>query len=154
MTFSASGPDAKDRLLQHLNDRALRCSPTAHFLLVHGTWYEPRPLPDDIERGPRGECYETITDLLRVRPDLRYVEGWAVDPEGGFVEHHAWTLDSSSHVVDPTFDGLAYIGFPRLVPRPFYKLLKRDTGFDRSIILSPLHELAALWHADEVDGLK
>jgi hypothetical protein len=34
--------------------------------------------------------------------NLRYVEGYAIHPEQDLLFHHAWTVDDSNIVVDPT----------------------------------------------------
>jgi hypothetical protein len=82
------------------------------FLLLHGTWYEPRPLPKRMRRGiPRG-CFSNALKLARTGK-YRFVEGYAVADGCAFLPiHHAWNLDGVGNLIDNTWQetGLAYLG--------------------------------------------
>lgn len=83
------------------------------FLLQHGVWYEPQPLPKRIRRGvPRG-CFANAMILSKTR-GYSYVEGYAVPAldDVQFPVHHAWNLDKDGNLIDNTWEktGLAYFG--------------------------------------------
>jgi hypothetical protein len=82
------------------------------FLLQHGVWYQPRPLPKHIRRGLPRCCFGNALLLARSRR-YRYVEGYAVPDIGVCLPmHHAWNLDRRGNLIDSTWDkpGLTYLG--------------------------------------------
>ncbi len=67
------------------------------------------PLPDDVQRGEKKNCFANAWNLA-IERDWVYVEGWA---ESVIPMHHAWVLDDEVRIVDPTWDyedGRAYWG--------------------------------------------
>jgi len=68
------------------------------------------PLPPDIERGKAGLCFRNAFRLMSSR-GYTYVEGIAMPSNTLFATHHAWCVDGSGRVIDPTWpDGVAYLG--------------------------------------------
>jgi hypothetical protein len=90
------------------------------FLLQHGVWYEPRPLPRHVCMGIRRACFGNALALCRWR-GYAYVEGYAIPQIEGlhFPTHHAWNLDRDGNLIDSTWEkvGRAYFGvaFPLMV---------------------------------------
>jgi hypothetical protein len=81
-------------------------------VLAHGRWFAPAPLASGLARGPARQCYANAKRLSR--SGLFYVEGFA-SLGLGLVLPHAWCVDSSGMVQDPTWpdgDGAAYLGIP------------------------------------------
>jgi hypothetical protein len=73
------------------------------LLLRHGSYYEPRRRPADVIPGERKYCYRNAFRLASECPELRYVEGYGVGAEfEGMPERHAWCVDRSGLVFDPT----------------------------------------------------
>jgi hypothetical protein len=83
------------------------------FLMQHGVWYEPKPLPSRIRRGSLKQCFYNALALSK-RRGYTYVEGYATpDIENlYFPAHHAWNLDHDGNLIDNTWEktGLAYFG--------------------------------------------
>lgn len=91
-----------------------------------GKEYKPANLPDDIERGPAGYCFDACTMNLLISNKYQYVEGMAFSGEGWY--YHAWLTDGV-HAYDPTWqiigkggmehplNPLRYIGF--VIPTGF-----------------------------------
>jgi hypothetical protein len=94
-------------------------SPEA-FVLRHGRWYMPQPLPLTIHRGAPKACYGNAI-VAAVRDDLIYVEGYAsLDIGGGaFPFQHAWCTDTSGALYEVTWPtpGTAYLGVEFSVER-------------------------------------
>lgn len=65
------------------------------------------PLPDDVQRGPQGQCYMNATQLVINDPDrFDYAEGFAYSGEvgTGIAFMHAWAVEKKTgKVVDPTW---------------------------------------------------
>lgn len=70
------------------------------FLLRHGRFWTPRPLPSHIPQMTPKMCFENSFKLASRRKSLRYVEGIAV---GVIPMHHAWCADEDGNVIDPTW---------------------------------------------------
>jgi hypothetical protein len=111
---AAASRTAGHRRLRHTSPYAL--------VLEAGEWHHPAPLPASCGhwRGQPKDCFASAARLADARPDLRYVEGYADPGIDGFVYpfEHAWCVDASGAVVDPTWIpvGHAYLGVP-LTPR-------------------------------------
>ncbi|MCO1575528.1 hypothetical protein M8C13_07120 [Crossiella sp. SN42] len=76
-----------------------------------GSWGHRSPLPEGRPRGPERYCFANAADYSR-RYGIAYVEGFAL-MSAGVVLSHAWCLDESGIVHDPTWaydNGLAYAG--------------------------------------------
>lgn len=83
------------------------------LVLTHGRWGTPAPLPSGRARGPAGTCYANA-QAYSTRHGLTYVEGYGLS-SGELVYAHAWCVDDTGNVHDPTWPpgtGLAYLGLP------------------------------------------
>lgn len=80
------------------------------YLLQHGIWYTPKPLPDRIKRGVPRYCFGNSVKRAG-KHRLAYVEGIA---NSIIPIHHAWNADKDGNVIDSTWGilGSAYIGVP------------------------------------------
>ncbi len=67
-------------------------------------------------RGVPKECFKNACDLHEARPNLVYVEGYALRHSLCIPMHHAWLADPKTHeVVDPTWnnpEACDYFGVP------------------------------------------
>lgn len=84
------------------------------FVLQHGRWYAPRPLPRPVTRGVPNHCYGNAM-VRAVLHDLAYVEGYAllsVRGEPPMLFQHAWCADAEGRLYEVTWKllGLAYLG--------------------------------------------
>jgi hypothetical protein len=86
------------------------------FVLTHGRFYKGRrdvTVPRAYSR--QHECFSNCIQLSRTRPDLTYVEGFAVRVINF---HHAWLVDKDGNVIDPALQvqdyglGSLYFGVP------------------------------------------
>jgi hypothetical protein len=93
---------------QDLTARGYAYRNTYHFLLAHGRWYPPRPLPARYGRGAPQQCYTNAT-LAGIFQGLRYVEGWALHV---IPTPHAWATDARGRLYELTWEtpGRAYLG--------------------------------------------
>lgn len=74
------------------------------LVLEAGQAYTPQPLPDDVDRGPYGNCYEnSLLMAVRHAGRLHYAEGWA-ESSIGLPIQHAWLVDADGNCYDPTWD--------------------------------------------------
>lgn len=82
------------------------------FLIQHGQWFNPQPLPATIKRRTIKFCFHNSTQVARRHRQLRYAEGYAVPSNVPVPIHHAWNIDLDGNVIDTTWDkpGLAYFG--------------------------------------------
>jgi hypothetical protein len=81
----------------------------ADYVLRHGVWYRPAPLPEDVEEGTAGKCFYHAYALAD--RGYHYVEGFAYSLYLGTL-HHAWVAkDRKRSAIDPTWsNGKAYLG--------------------------------------------
>lgn len=82
------------------------------FLLEHGRFFEPQPLPKGVRRGARQQCFSNGVRLVTKR-NWRYAEGYALAASLPIGIHHGWAVDAKDRVVDPTWAdpvGVAYFG--------------------------------------------
>lgn len=86
------------------------------IVITHGKDYESALLPDDIEPGPLGQCYDWCFFQAVKNRKYRYVEGLAIDPRNGEVILHAWLTDGI-YAFDPTWHALDE--FDKKVPIPY-----------------------------------
>jgi len=89
----------------------------AEFLLEHGRFYTPRPLPKGLKAGRQRGCYLVSQLHAGNTADLTYVEGYGQC--SGFCHPHAWCVDAEGEVIDRTWTGRtgrpvgqAYFGVP------------------------------------------
>lgn len=78
----------------------------ASFYLRNGRrfWLDPKSAPGN--RGVPNACYANAAALAENCRDLRYCEGFALRP-GLVPVHHAWCIDVTGAVVDPTWRHVA-----------------------------------------------
>ena len=74
----------------------------AHLVLRYGVERAGAALPPRIARMKAKECFRNAT-LTAVTRSMDYCEGYAVRPMLGIPIHHAWCVDASGTVVDPTW---------------------------------------------------
>lgn len=87
------------------------------MVLDRGRGYARRATPEQmaeagVEIGPQKMCFQNSAEAAMGNPDLTYVEGWAL---AIIPIHHAWCVDSSGLVYDPTWPdgtGSDYLGIP------------------------------------------
>lgn len=89
-----------------------------HFLsrykLTLGRAWAAAHLPADQKRGLQGQCFANAGALALSEPDLTYVEGYGC-PSGLIPVEHAWCVDRSGRVIDPTWkapETASYFGVP------------------------------------------
>jgi len=82
------------------------------YVLQNGRQFKVRKeFPDDIERGPKKQCYTNCFGIVMTYDNYRYCEGYAKSAYG-FITEHAWLIDENDEVVDPTWDdGFEYYGY-------------------------------------------
>lgn len=88
----------------------------ARYIEREGKSYQAALLPEGVERGPLGYCYDWCLALAMRHPEYRYVEGIAEDPEhpGRWILH-AWLTDGK-HAFDPTWQATNNAGEDRILP--------------------------------------
>ncbi len=77
---------------------------TDHYIMDKGRWWPNWRLPSSVRRGRKKECFKNAGELTLDQPDLyRYVEGYVYSC--GFIPVlHAWCVNASNRVIDPTLD--------------------------------------------------
>lgn len=105
---------------------AARGGLTAAAVLLRGRFFEPRPFPIAyLDHGPApGQCLASTRALIRGRPQLRPVVGYAAARGIDGALQHVWAIDLDGLLVDPSWqnEGTAYYGFE--VPRGQLALLR------------------------------
>lgn len=94
--------EREQRLLALLWQDAPQSEPD-RVVAEFGQNYAPRARPDDVAVRAKRACFRNAFRLADERPELTYVEGFAL-PEGTDFFHyrHAWCVDNDELVVDPT----------------------------------------------------
>ena len=89
------------------------------FILTHGIWYAPQPLPAGIRPGRPRCCFDNAIQLAVCR-GVPYVEGYALAllPEGTIALHHAWNLDAGARVIDTTWPDATTGGYLGVIFAP------------------------------------
>jgi hypothetical protein len=92
------------------------------IVLKEGSFYNPAPKPADVRQGQPKQCFTNAAMLAFERPDLTYVEGYAIAWGSiPLAQGHAWCVDRKGNVVDNTWSnitgrdgvaGTAYFGIP------------------------------------------
>lgn len=69
----------------------------------YGKRYQAAALPDDIETGPMGWCFDwSMIQCIKTKEKYHYCEGVAKDPQDGKWKLHAWLTDGT-HAYDATW---------------------------------------------------
>ncbi|PGH59274.1 hypothetical protein CRT60_01175 [Azospirillum palustre] len=87
----------------HGGRRSLQWPTPMAYLLSHGQFWAPVPLPASIVHGEPTACFANAWKTVQTQPDLRYAEGYGYDPDLGIPIEHAWCIDSADRVLDPTW---------------------------------------------------
>lgn len=90
-------------------------SSSEDLVLKQGKFFTPEKRPENIELGPKKECFANASKLALERSDLTYVEGYAmVNDRLPLPIAHAWCVDKKGRVIDNTWEnpGVAYFGVP------------------------------------------
>jgi hypothetical protein len=72
------------------------------YLLLGRSWKAAGHRPPKYRPGAKKQCYRNAFNLAQDY-GLTYCEGFAYPP-GLIPVHHAWCVDDSGHVIDPTWD--------------------------------------------------
>lgn len=86
-----------------LREKGYEYSCAEDFVLQHGEWFDPTPLPDAYEFGPEKMCYWTSMGLAEQFDNLTYVEGFGYWRGAGFAIPHAWCVDDAGRLIDATW---------------------------------------------------
>ncbi len=117
------------------------------FILECGRDFTGARLPPRMRRGERGYCFANAARIARRRPDLLYAEGYGFRIGLDIPVHHAWLVDRTGAVIDPTWDrpeeclyrGIA-LGFSVL------KVARRQTGCASALqAATGLNRVLAAW---------
>lgn len=73
------------------------------FLEKNGKRYYSLPSPTYIIPGEIGTCFDTCVLNALKYPQLKYVEGIAMNPHTGEYLLHAWLTEDGEHAYDPTW---------------------------------------------------
>lgn len=83
------------------------------FVLAYGRQFPSQPFPKHVRKRRLGRCFSNAWQLVESNPGAyTYVEGFALYY---IPMEHAWCVDRSGHVVDPTWHdgrGSQYFGVP------------------------------------------
>ncbi len=76
----------------------------ANALLKYGRGYSSlRRKPEWLHVGSAGQCFKNATLYALARDDVFYTEGYAIDPNFPVPIQHAWLVDRTGKVIDPTW---------------------------------------------------
>src|SRR6266436_1818637 len=75
----------------------------ADFLLRVGQFFEPRPLPEGIDRLEIKQCIKNAF-WTALQERFVYVEGYAISSTNDLPLLHAWNLDHDGFVFDRTWN--------------------------------------------------
>ena len=90
-------------------------SSSEDLVLKQGKFFTPEKRPENIELGPKKECFANASKLALERSDLTYVEGYAmINDRLPLPIAHAWCVDKKGRVIDNTWEkpGVSYFGVP------------------------------------------
>ena len=99
------------------------------FVLQEGRFFEPRPLPNSIERGAPRECFYNAWQTAIIN-ELSYVEGYAVRKAKDLPVLHAWNLDTEGFVIDTTWEAVGVGYFGVILPQEFAPSLGTHSAID------------------------
>ena len=100
------------RALSSICNNDFEYSSIYEFTLRNGEEYEITKLPKGVTRGPLGNCFQNVQEIILndIEGRYTYVEGFAFSITIPMM--HAWLFDKkNNHAFDPTWtEGIAYIG--------------------------------------------
>ncbi|MEM6398657.1 MAG: hypothetical protein AAF757_00270 [Cyanobacteria bacterium P01_D01_bin.116] len=104
----------QEDLIDKLNSRSdLLYKSTYRLVLDHGKPFENRIIPSPFCSKIK-QCYQNCFDPLWRRKDWYYCEGYAIDDDLNLAIAHAWFVNDSGQVIDPTWrddvPGATYFG--------------------------------------------
>ncbi len=120
--MNARAPADPDKLVRRLAQTVTDCANieacawTQAFVLRNAR-ADPQvgsPTPADIPLGPPKQCFANAGRVAMLRPELTYVEGFAM-MTNGFVFEHAWIRTDDGRIIDPTLrapQSHCYLGVP------------------------------------------
>lgn len=85
------------------------------LVLTLGTGFHGNERPDWCEQMEPNQCYANCNELVVMAENLTYYEGWAMTDRIILPVLHAWVVDETGKVIDPTWDhpeNAAYFGVP------------------------------------------
>ena len=92
---------------QIANWQKLNASPGAwlmeEMVVRFGADYPATALPANFRRMTPKACFANVRSLVRSRPRMTYVEGYAMRP-GIFPVPHAWAVGADGVAIDPTWE--------------------------------------------------
>ena len=94
--------------------------------------------PNWLVFGAAKQCYKNAAHTLLHRDDVVYVEGYAIELDTPVPIQHAWLLDQSNKVIDPTWvdsRNCAYFGVP--FKGEFVKHVIRETESWSGVLADP-----------------
>ena len=101
------------------------------WLLKHGRFWTPQPLPKRYRRGIPKWCFGNAQRLALHSKTLRYVEGYAMSV---IPIHHAWCVDANDRVIDVTWDHIAPAYFGVVFDRDAIRQFRRESRSNLSIL--------------------
>jgi len=106
---------AMSGMIAKIRDNDNRFKSQEQFVLEFGRHWEPMPLPDEFEAMEPKQCFGNAFNLVLANRDLTYVEGYGISNSVPIPIQHAWAVDKSGNVVDPTWanpEERSYFGIP------------------------------------------
>lgn len=74
----------------------------AEFFLKYGEEFDGGPRPDWVPQMAQNMCFSNCFDLTAMHNDLTYCEGFVHQSGLPINIHHAWCLDATGVVIEPT----------------------------------------------------
>ena len=99
-------------------------------------FWNNQPRPKGVRQGQKRKCFFNAFQLADRNSDYCYVEGWADD--NGLLLEHAWCVDRSGNVIDPTWQynpHIVYFGVPLTMTWAYAAVTKNNGHW------------SSLWHA-------
>lgn len=113
-------------------------SDSASALIKYGREFRPLgPNPPWLRVGARQNCFNNSLAYAVVRSDVSYAEGYAIEPDLVIPVHHAWLVDSTGRVIDPTWsDTTDHLYFGIAFKRDFVIETMKRNGNEAGILVN------------------